>query len=451
MLQCIKVGGAFGRKMYDSRFFRRDFLWKKIKKDRVIMIVRKESILIFTCFFFAISLSACSFKSEQKVQEDPLQTVKEEQEQKNGFTEEELSAEYLEKDVSDFFQIQGTITPKSVYEDGVGIYRIKVYGTLNGEQRMTVPIERAASAFPNIEPDWEHLDKLRDTVVTLPFQETGSERTGQMVSGEEYFQFLYGSYEDFNPYKHSIIAWNAHVPQKEKKDLSFLGMKEAAEKVKDIIKALTDAEIAEDYTGQSFPEKPDEIIGEYDELSKADRRVGFAGNFYYFLFYFSKDGIKLDDLVYLFPREDGVSYPKTVVIEEEKNMIYLNGERPIQVIYTKDGLIYLDLQEAVEPLELYETVQVLSMEEMAEKLDTYFASQLGMPKTTVTTMELRYDTAVSEPDENGKTVEIIKPYWVVEYYDKRIVSNQSYKYQGGYKAVFDAQTGEFLQYSSIVP
>jgi len=412
------------------------------------MIVRKESIIVFTCFFFAISLSACSFKSEQKVQEDPLQTVKEEQEQKYGFTEEELSAKYLEKDVSDFFQIQGTITPKSVYENGVGIYRIKLYGTPNGEQRMTVPIKRAASAFPNIEPDWENLDKLRDTAVTLPFQETGSERTGQMVSTETYFDFTYGSHKDIYPYRSSALMWNNFVPQKEKEDLSFLGMEEAAGKVKDIIKALTDAEVSEDYTGQSFPEKPDEIIGEYCELSENDKRVGFAGNFYYFRFYFSKDGIKLDDLVFMFPKEDGVSYPKSA-LEEKDNMIYVEGERSIEAIYTKDGLIYLNLQEVVETLKLYETVQVLSMEEMAEKLDTYFASQLGMPKTTVTTMEIRYDTAVSEPDENGKVVEIIKPYWVVEYYDNRLVSNLGYKYQGRRKAVFDAQTGEFLQYATM--
>lgn len=421
------------------------------KKDRVIMILKKGSIIVLACFFFAISLSACSFKSEKKLQEkeDSLETIKEEQEQKNGFTEEDLSAEYLEKDVSDFFQIRGTITPKSAYENGVGIYRIKLYGTAKGEQRMTVPIKRAASAFPGIEPDWGNLDKTSDTVVTLPFQETGSERTGKMVSGEEYFEFLYGSHQDINPYKNSIIMWNVNVPQKEKEDLSFLGMEKAAGKVKDMIKALTDAEVSEDYTGQSFPEKPAETIGEYYEIEEK-RRNDFAGSFYYFLFYFSKEGIKLDDLIFLFPKEDGVSYPKSVYIDEKENTINVRGEGYIEAIYTEDGLIYLYLPELVEPLKLYETVQVLSLEDMTEELDAYFASQLGIPKATVTTMELRYDTAVSEPDKNGKAVEIIKPYWVVEYYDERTVTNLGYQYEGWKKAVFDAQTGEFLKYASVV-
>lgn len=416
------------------------------------MILRKKNIIVFVCFFFAVScLSACSFKSEKKVQEkeDSLKTVKGEQKQKNSFTEEELFAEYLEKDVSDFFQIQGTITPKSVYENGVGIYHIKLYGTAKGEQRMTVPIKRAASAFPDIEPDWENLDKISDTVVTLPFQEIGSERTGKMVSGEEYFEFLYGSYDDMIPYKNSIIRWNVNVLKKEKKDLSFLSMEEAAGKVKDMIKNLTDTEVSENYTGQSFPEKPAETIGEYYEIEEK-RRNDFAGSFYYFLFYFSREGIKLDDLIFQFSKEDGVSYPKSVNIDEKENTIYVRGEGPIQAIYTEDGLIYLQMPELVEPLKLYETVQVLSLEDMAEKLDAYFASQLGIPKVTVTTMELRYDTAVSEPDENGKAVEIIKPYWVVEYYDERTVTNLGYQYQGWKKAVFDAQTGEFLKYASVV-
>lgn len=411
------------------------------------MITSKK--FLFFLLLFSMFLSACSFKSEKKVpKEDSLETVKEEQEQKNGFTEEELSAEYLKKDVSDFFQIRGTITPKSVYEDGVGIYRITLYGTAKGEQRMTVPIKRAASAFPDIKPDWKNLDKVSDTAAALSFQEKGSERTGKMVSGEEYFEFLYGSHQDTIPYKNSIVRWNVNVPQKEAKDLSFLSMEEAAGKVRDIIKDLTDAEISESYTGQSFPEKPAEIIGEYYEIEE-ERRNDFAGSFYYFLFYFSKEGIKLDDLVFQFPKED-VSYPKSVNINEKENTVYVRGEGPIQAIYTEDGLIYLQLPEVVEPLKLYETVQVLSLEDMAEKLDAYFASQLGIPKVTVTTMELRYDTAVSEPDENGKAVEIIKPYWVVEYYDERTVTNLGYQYQGWKKAVFDAQTGEFLKYASSV-
>jgi len=432
----------------------------KNKKNRAIIILWKKSIVFAACFFFILNLSACSFKSEKQVQkesgseqssepssaknakkeQDSLENVKEEQEQKNGFTEEELSAEYLEKDVSDYFEIKGVVTPKSVYEDGVGIYRVKIY-----RDRMIVPIKRAASAFPGIEPDWESLEKDGSTWAELPFHETGGKRTGMISSGSSFCRFLYGSFDDVTPYKNTVFMWNNYVPQKEKEDLPFLGMKEAVGEVMDVVKALTDSEVSESYTAQSFPETSGKIISEYFEMPEEEQE-DYPGSFYYFLFYLSKDGIKLDTLVDSFPKEDGVSYPKGVFILEN-NEINVIGDYAIQAIYTEEGLEYLKLKDVVEPLELYETMQVLSLEEMAEKLDSYFASKLGMPKTTVTEMELRYDTAVSEPDENGKAVTIIKPYWVVMYFDGRLADEgmgYEHKYKGWRKEVFDAQTGEFL-------
>lgn len=405
-------------------------------------------LMILICMVFTGCSGNQTVKKQKKNNENSK--IQSDATEYESITEKELESEYLNKNMSETLSVAASITPLRLYKNGINVYIVDLFGTANGSKKYTAPVKKTAKRMEKllgISAEWDKMDKIRKYCTILPFSDV--EQGGKMIFTDEYFQFQFGNNELYESYKNIVIRWNKFVPKQEKDNLAFIDMEDAETEIREVISGVTNTEISNQSFGESFHGNSIDVLGEYYAVSQdlqnhpnfyADDKNGF----YYFNFYLSQDGIKIDDFLGDFYVDEDISYPETVYIGND-GMGTLLGQARIEAIYTSNGLLYLNIPEVIEISDIYNTVEVISINELIEKIEEYFASQLGMPKIEISRMELMYDTGISDTIKDKEAKVILKPYWIVEYFDKREVSDKNWKYKGWEKLIFDAATGELVK------
>lgn len=360
--------------------------------------------------------------------------------------EVDMEQSHINLKLSKNVMIDADITQYSQYKDGLNLYRIN---DITDEENSEKGFVKALDDFFG-----------KDVTITIAEQEQLKKETKEEVDFtcvyDRLFQYYFESYK-YGDCLNSLSVYRIAIPfyknNYDKKFVDGIIEKVLTEFSKEFL-----IDVSDDYeciwVNSEYYAKTEDFIKKIIPSQYSDVKPNLKDYFedetcqnkeeYYIVRLMQRKdgGIELDNIMELPFKlsEFGVMETKgTGILRKREDAYCVTIDNDIRILFTADGSIrVIEIRHNANIEDTpFESVQVKNIQEMLSIIyDQYKYSIEKEDEVEIFNMELKYMGALHK-DDAGNVITCIKPYWVIQFYDKR----ESYE-SSRQIIIYDAVTGK---------
>ncbi len=387
---------------------------------------------------------------------------------RNQLTDDELEMEQIELQLAETVKLNGTITPRDKYDDGLNLYYVNYDETLTIElsheewdSLVMAKIEEVVKLIENdslgkfnmdeLEVYTEYKNEYPHSLAVIPYDDidvTTKQIFADFVIKNDKSVYLSSlTFDNFDSEYGEGTSTEENIADDIRSctpNFSADSLDFGSETTGDIfyrtfIEELTGHKLSEKHicvpvSRESFEEMKKHHLGEYDTAAPEEE--------YYTYFYYGQiDDFTAKYLSWSANKEGLGEIDNNIAVEG--SYISLSGMLPSQVSYDADGIRAMRIAEMYDVDDIYkESVPVVDINEILKKATKYMEGNYSSKSIEIINIELCYGQNITDGTD-GPVKRIWSPFWVVEHAVRPVYTTTCETVY----IMYDAITGERITYA----